>query len=121
MSKNETSIDEMIDLFEEATELMHDQKHYEMEKDQPSNFSWVHIWCSTGGTATDTCVGITYDNTVDFQQQFLRTVRLFFNPETLKRITEGSIKNFGIQIGPEQPSGGNINEELGLEVSYDTE
>lgn len=117
MSYQHKGIDTMIDLFEKATERHIDKKDgYNMEKDQPSHFSWVHIWCSYKGLATDTTTAVTYNDAEDFQQQIVNTVSNIFNTDTLQTIIDGDITMFGMQIGPEQPGGLNINEELGLEV-----
>lgn len=120
MSKQDTYIDKMGDLFEETAE-----PHYfptlftHPSEDQPKHMSWIHFWCSNGGLATDKTFSIEYKDENDFQKRVINAVTSFFNAATLQMVREGKIHNFGMQIGPEQPSGGNINEELGLEVHYD--
>ena len=113
-------IDEISDHFEEIimrnwTEKKED---YDMEKDQPKHFSWLHVWASKGGLATDRTVAVSYKDAEEFQQEVVNTVRQFFNTDTLQSIIDGKLTMFGMQIGPEQPSGGNLNDELGIEVGH---
>jgi hypothetical protein len=121
MSKQQIYIDQMIDHFEEAMQPHYFPTHFtHPEEDQPQQMSWIHFWCSNGGLATDQTFSIEYKTAEEFQQKILEAVTSFFSPTALQLVREGKIHNFGMQIGPEQPSGGNINDELGLEVKYDT-
>jgi hypothetical protein len=120
MKKPDIGIDKMIDLFEAVYDHHKaDDTGYDLETDQPTHFSWIHIWCSKDGLATDTTTGVCYKDAEEFQQHLMNTVRAFFNTETLQCIIDGDITMFGMQIGPEQPGGGNLNDELGIEVSYE--
>ncbi len=119
MKDADAIIDDMNIHFEDISLNWLPQKEnvYDMEKDQPQHFSWLHVWASRGGLAADCTVAVTYKDAEEFQQEVVNTVSRFFNTDALKYIMNGRLTMFGMQIGPEQPSGGNINHELGLEVS----
>ena len=116
----DAAIDEVSGYFDDILcEWPSKHDDYDMEKDQPKHFSWVHIWASAKGLATSEAVGITYTDAEEFQQEVVSSVRRFFNTNTLQLVIDGKLTMFGMQIGPEQPGGGDINDELGLEVSHE--
>lgn len=124
MRKIHDYIDEINNLFDkimESWEYRESKKidDYEMEKDQPKHFSWLHVWASADGLATDQTVALTYLDAEDFQQEVINAVREFINTDSLQSVIDGKLTMLGIQIGPERPSGSNINKELGIEVEYD--
>lgn len=115
-----TIIDQVSDDFYEISERLDRQdSDYDIEKDQPKHFSWVHIWASAGGLATDITTSVSYIDAEEFQQAIVDIVRRYFNTDTLQFIADGKLTMFGMQIGPELSSGGDLNDELGLEVTYD--
>jgi hypothetical protein len=118
MNIDDKYVDEMIDLVENALFKLNGTQRYDMEKDQPKHFSWFHVWWSTDHLASDYCSGLEYADAEEFQQVLIESVRNVFNTTTLQYISDGKIKDFGMQIGPEQPSGGDLNNELGLGVNY---
>ncbi len=89
---------------------------YSYENDQPKHFSWIHFYWSYGGLAGEYTHGLEYSNAKEFQRQLTRVIKKVFSPENLEFIREAKLTEFGMHLGPYQPSGGNINDELGIEV-----
>jgi len=118
-SKND-GIDQMIDLLDSVSnQIVGDEDTYDPYKDQPAHFSWLTVFCSSGNVATESTVGISYKDAQEFQKVVVETVQSFFNPITLQNVIDKKIMTFGMQIGPEQHSGTNLNDELGIEVDYE--
>lgn len=119
MANNEKYLDEMRELIEEIVIKNDVKPAYDVEKDQPKHFSWFHIWWSIDGVMSDYGTGIQYLDAEEFQQNLVEKVSQIFNTTTLQYICDGKIKNFGMQIGPHSPAHYDVNEELGIEVSYE--
>ncbi len=117
--KNENYINELSDLVDDilfdTNTASPDFDIYE-PSNQPKHMSWIQFYWSYGGIAGEYTWSLTYMDAEEFQEQLLKVTRLVFNPTTLQYIRDAKVTEFGMHIGPYQPSGGNTNDELGIEV-----
>jgi hypothetical protein len=120
MSKTKDPIDTMMEHFEDINEKINFPTHFfGASEDQPKHFSWLHVWCHSKNSATEQTIALEYMTAGEFQVKILQAVTSFFSTDALELVRKGKITDFGMQIGPLLPSGGNLNDELGLEVNYD--
>lgn len=89
---------------------------FSSEDDQPKHFSWIHFYWSYGGLAGEYTHGLEFSNAKDFQKQLLIVITKVFSPENLEFVREAKLTEFGMHLGPYQPSGGSINDEIGIDV-----
>ena len=119
------AIDQAIDILEknsEASDKSQGQrrgKHYDDEKYQPQNFSWVHIDVEAPSCCTDTSSCIMYDDSEEMQQQFLDYARHMVTPDLLQMLRDRKIVHITLRIGPRSLSGIDLNDDYGIEVKYE--
>lgn len=119
MRKNEKYLDEMTDLMGDIFYKIRDRNIYDMEKDQPKHFSWLHVWWSIEGVYSDSTTALEYADAEAFQEELMDKIRRIFNTTTLEYISSGKIRNFGMHIGPDTHGDEDLNEELDIEVKYE--
>lgn len=113
--KNEETITELVDVIIDALSDEAPQR-YDISKDQPWNTSWVHFYWGYAGLASEYTTGIEYGNSDEFQEQLVSLIRKVFTPTNLQLVRDAKLTEFGMHIGPYLPSGGSINDELGIDV-----
>lgn len=89
---------------------------FSIEIDQPKHFSWIHFYWSYGGLAGEYTHGLEFSNAKDFQKQLILVTKKVFSPENLEFVRQAKLTEFGMHVGPYQPSGGSINDEIGIDV-----
>ncbi len=127
--KNDKYLDEMYELVSEALETLHEEEvkdmsfldeiqspEYDIYKHQPKNASWIHFFWGYAHIANEYVDSLIYANAEEFQEEIVKKIRAVFTPKTLEYIREAKVTEFGMHIGPYLPSGGSINDELGIEV-----
>ena len=126
MSDKEDAIDKATVILEKSGETADKanadwrakRQRYDDEKDQPQHFSWLHVDVEAPGMCTDTSSCMFYDSAEDMHNQFVNFVRQMVSPDLLQMIRDKQLLHITLTIGPRAPSGVDLNEEYGIEVSY---
>ena len=113
--KNEQVITRLAEVIDEVLFDLTPAR-FSSEDDQPKHFSWIHFYWSYGGLAGEYTHGLEFSNAKDFQKQLLIVITKVFSPENLEFVREAKLTEFGMHLGPYQPSGGSINDEIGIDV-----
>ena len=113
--KNERTITKLSEIIDDALSDRVSER-YSYEKDQPKHFSWIHFFWSYGGLASEYTTGLEYTDAEEFQEQLIKAVKKVFTPSNLEYVRKAKLTEFGMHIGPYQPSGGSINDEIGINV-----
>ena len=110
--------DKVTELLEEGIDRLENGPTFsQLEKEQPEHASWVVFDVSLKQYATDMTSSIQYDDAQSMQNAIISLIQAVWTPQLLDCVRSGEIEDLTLRIGPRPLSGGNLNDDNGIEIS----